>query len=120
MKVIKVSQVPAETAGGRLFTGPVTRQPLIQGEQSKQFVMSQINFAKGVRNKFHSHTSDQVLIVTAGKGICATEKEQITVFPGDVILFSAGEKHWHGATPDSAFSHIFVTGPDSQTTQFEE
>jgi quercetin dioxygenase-like cupin family protein len=120
MKVIEVSQVPAEAAGGRLFTGPVTRQPLIRGEQSKQFVMSQINFSAGVRNKFHAHTSDQVLIVTSGKGICATEQEERTVFPGDVILFTAGEKHWHGAAPDSAFSHIFVTGPDSKTTQIEE
>ena len=120
MKVVKVSQVPVEAAGGRLFTGAVTRQPLIRGEESKQFVMSQINFSAGVRNKFHTHTSDQVLIVTSGKGICATEQEERTVFPGDVILFPAGEKHWHGATPDSAFSHIFVTGPDSTTTQIEE
>ena len=120
MKVIKVSQVPAEAAGGRLFTGPVTRQTLITGEQSKQFIINQVNFAKGVRNKFHAHTSDQVLIVTSGKGICATAAEEITVFPGDLILFLAGEKHWHGATPDSAFSHIFVTGVDSKTTQIED
>jgi quercetin dioxygenase-like cupin family protein len=120
MKVVKVSQVPAEAAGGKFFTGPVTRQPLITGKQGRQFVMSQINFAKGVRNKFHTHTNDQVLIVTAGKGICATTEEEVTVFPGDVILFPAGEKHWHGATPDSAFSHIFVTGPDNKTTQIEE
>jgi quercetin dioxygenase-like cupin family protein len=120
MKVITVSQAPAEAAGGRLFTGPVTRQPLLRGEQSSQFVVSQIAFSAGVRNKFHSHTSDQLLIVTAGQGICATEQEERTVYPGDVILFAAGEKHWHGATPDSAFSHIFVTGPDSKTTQFEE
>ena len=117
MKVITVSQVPAETTGGRLFTGDVTRQPLMRGEQ---FVVSQINFSAGVRNKFHTHTSDQVLIVTSGKGICATETEEKTVFPGDVILFSAGEKHWHGATPDSPFSHIFITGQDSKTTQIEE
>jgi quercetin dioxygenase-like cupin family protein len=120
MKVITVSQVPAEAAGGRLFTGPVTRQPLITGEQSKQFVMSQINFSAGVRNHFHTHTNDQVLIVTSGKGICATAKEEVTVFPGDVILFPAGEKHWHGATSDSPFSHIFVTGVDNKTTQIEE
>jgi quercetin dioxygenase-like cupin family protein len=120
MKVIKVSKVPATDASGRLFTGPVTRQSILTGEQSKQFIVSQVNFAKGVRNKFHIHTHDQVLIVTSGKGICATEKEEVTVFPGDVILFSAGEKHWHGATSDSDFSHIFVTGADNKTTQIEE
>ena len=119
MNVIKASQVAATDASGRLFTGPVTLQAILMGEQSKQFVVCQVNFAKSVRNKFHVHTSDQVLIVTSGKGICATEKEEVTVFPGDVILFPAGEKHWHGATSDSDFSHIFITGPDNKTTQIE-
>jgi len=54
-----------------------------------------VNFGKGVRNKLHTHDSEQILIVTAGKGIVATGKEQKTVTAGDVILFSAGEKHWH-------------------------
>lgn len=120
MKVIKIREVPGEAAGSGLFTGPVTRQAIITGQQSKQFIINQVNFDKGVRNKFHIHTSDQVLIVTSGKGICATEQEKVTVFPGDVILFPAGEKHWHGATPDSAFSHIYVAGPDSKTTQIEK
>jgi len=120
MKIIKVSQLPKSDASGRLFTGPVTRQSILTGEQSNQFVVNQVNFTKGTRNKFHIHDNDQLLIVTSGKGICATEKEEVTVFPGDVILFPAGEKHWHGATADSDFSHIFVTGLNNQTTQIEE
>ena len=120
MTVIKVSGVPAAETVARLFTGPITRQEIVTGEQSRQFVITQVNFPKGVRNKFHSHTSDQALIVTSGQGICATEEEQVTVFPGDIILFSAGEKHWHGATADSAFSHLFVAGPESKTTQYED
>ena len=120
MKVIKIREVPGEAAGSGLFTGPVTRQAIITNQQCKQFIINQVNFDKGVRNKFHIHTSDQVLIVTSGKGICATEQEKVTVFPGDVILFPAGEKHWHGATSDSAFSHIYVASPDSKTTQIEK
>ncbi len=119
MKVINVSQLPKSVASSRLFTGPVTRQSILSGE-SKQFAVQQVNFAKGVRNKFHIHNNDQLLLVTSGKGICATEKEEVKVFPGDVILFPAGEKHWHGATSDSDFSHIYVTGPDNQTTQIED
>jgi quercetin dioxygenase-like cupin family protein len=91
----------------------VTRQTLVP--DSKDFNAAIVNFGKGVRNKLHTHDSEQVLIVTAGKGIVATEKEQQTVTVGDVILFSAGEKHWHGATADSEFSHIYVTRLDSQT-----
>jgi quercetin dioxygenase-like cupin family protein len=120
MKVVKVAQISPKDASGRLFTGPVTRQTIITDEESKQFVVNQVNFAQGVRNKFHTHTNDQVLIVTAGKGICATETQEVTVYPGDVILFPSGEKHWHGATQDSAFSHIFVTGTGNKTSQIEE
>jgi quercetin dioxygenase-like cupin family protein len=120
MEIVKVSQIPAESAGGKLFTGPITRQAIILGKESSQFAVHQVNFAQGVRNKFHTHTNDQLLIVTSGKGICATTEEEVAVFPGDVILFPAGEKHWHGATVDSAFSHIYVTGADTTTTQIEE
>jgi len=120
MKVVKVSRVPAEAAGGKLFTGPITRQAIITDRENSQFAVHQVNFPQGVRNKFHTHTNDQVLIVTSGKGICATEAEEVSVFPGDVILFPAGEKHWHGATADSAFSHIYMTGAVTTTTQIEE
>jgi len=91
MKVIKIREVPGEAAGSGLFTGPVTRQAIITGQQSKQFIINQVNFDKGVRNKFHIHTSDQVLIVTSGKGICATEQEKVTVFPGDVSYSLPGK-----------------------------
>ena len=120
MQIVRLNQVSAEPASGPLFTGPVTRQPIITGGKSKQFIVSQVNFNKGVRNKFHVHTSDQILIVTSGTGFCATDTEEVTVGPGDVILFPAGERHWHGATQDSAFSHIYVASVDNQTTQVEK
>lgn len=79
-----------------------------------------MTFSPGARNKRHTHTTDQVLIVTAGTGICATESEQVVVVTvGDVIHFPAGEKHWHGATKDSSFAHIYVTGIGNKTTQVE-
>jgi len=97
----------------------VTRQVLVP--DSKEFNVNIVTFGKGVRNKFHAHDGEQILIVTVGKGIVATEEEERVVTPGDVILFSAGEKHWHGATEDSEFSHLYVTregiGP---TTQLED
>ena len=120
MKVFNVDKIAPVPGTGPLFTGPVSRQPIITGEMSKQFVITQVNFGNGVRNKFHIHTSDQVLIVTAGKGICADEKGETTVVPGDVIIFPAGEKHWHGAAPGSTFSHIYVSSPESKTTQIEQ
>ncbi len=74
MKIVKMSEVPKEPHAGRLFTGPVTRQVLIS--DGKDIRMNIVNFGKGVRNKFHSHDGDQILIVSAGKGYVVTEKEK--------------------------------------------
>jgi 4-carboxymuconolactone decarboxylase len=60
------------------------------------------------------------MIVTEGKEIVATDQEVITVVPDDIIFIPAGEKHWHGATHDSPFSHLYVMSPESKTTQLEE
>jgi 4-carboxymuconolactone decarboxylase len=120
MKAIKVDQVAKEPWVDKLFTGPVTLQPIIGTDLSKNFLIDQVNFNKGVRNKFHSHSIEQVLIVTEGEGIIATDKEEITVRSGDVVFIPAGEKHWHGATKDSTFSHIYVISPDQKLTQIED
>ncbi|MFH1638911.1 MAG: cupin domain-containing protein [Chloroflexota bacterium] len=121
MKVQKIAEIAEQKATSPLFTGGmVTSQRLVTPEMSKNFTISVVNFVKGSRNKFHAHTSDQVLIVTAGRGIVATDREQVNVGVGDVIFFPAGEKHWHGATQDTDFSHIYVTAVDSRTTQLED
>jgi quercetin dioxygenase-like cupin family protein len=119
MKIVKMNQVPKEPFVIPLFTGPdVTRQPLVS--DSKDLIMSIVNFGKGVRNKFHTHDGDQILIIIAGNGIVATEKEKKSVTVGEIILIPAGEKHWHGATKDSEFSHITVTRAGAKMTQLEE
>lgn len=98
----------------------MTRQTLVGPEMGRYLNASIVNFSKGARNKFHTHTSDQILIVTAGKGVVATEQEERIVSPGDIILFPAGEMHWHGATKASHFSHIYVLATDSKTRQMED
>ena len=120
MKVLKPSEIPAEPADSPLFTGgPVTRQPMVTPEMSNDFNIGIVNFSAGARNKMHTHSSDQVLFVTAGKGIIATETRQEVITVGDVVHIPSEEKHWHGATPDSAFSHIALTAKGSRTTQTE-
>lgn len=120
MRKFTIDQVKKEQQAGKLFTAPVTMQSLVGPDLSKNFSIRQVNFDKGVRNKFHSHSIEQILIVTQGKGIVATEQEELVVTPGDVIFIPAGEKHWHGATPESGFSHLYVMSPDSKTTQLED
>ena len=119
MNIVSMNDVPKTPRESPLFTSKeVTVQPLIP--EGGDYNMSIVNFGKGVRNKFHVHESDQILIVTAGKGVVATEEEQRLVSVGDVILFPKGEKHWHGATDDSAFSHIYITKTGGKTTQLED
>ena len=119
MKKSKISEVPKESAASPLFTSDdVYRQPL--APDSTDFNASVVGFGHGVRNKFHMHSSDQLLIVTHGKGTFATESEQVKLEPGDVIFSPSGEKHWHGADGEHDFAHITVTRKDSVTTQHEE
>ena len=120
-KVLKPDEIPAESANSPLFTGgAVTRQPLLTPEMSNNFNLAIVNFSAGARNKMHIHSSDQVLFVTAGKGIIATEADKEVISVGDVVHIPAEEKHWHGATPDSSFSHIALTTKGSTTTQVEK
>jgi quercetin dioxygenase-like cupin family protein len=119
MKIVSMHGVSKELFPNPIFTGPdVTRQILVP--DSKELSVNVVNFGKGVRNKFHSHDSEQVLIVTSGKGIVATEKEERVVTEGDIVLIPPGEKHWHGATRDSDFSHIYVSRLGSVLTRLEE
>jgi len=119
MKIVSMHGVSRELFPNPIFTGPdVTRQLLVP--DSKEFSVNVVNFGKGVRNKFHAHDSEQILIVTSGRGIVATEKEERVVTEGDIVLISPGEKHWHGATRDSDFSHIYVSRLGSVLTRLEE
>jgi quercetin dioxygenase-like cupin family protein len=122
MKFIRTSEVPREQHIAPLFTGPdLTRQQIAL--DSKELRAGIVNFGKGTRNKLHAHSVDQVLIITAGKGYVATEHEKKLVTAGDIVCIPAGEKHWHGATDDSEFSHIVVTvnaDGGHKTAQFED
>jgi quercetin dioxygenase-like cupin family protein len=120
LKLIRVGKVKKEPHSGKLFTGPVTMQPIIGKELNGDLIIAQVNFGPGVRNKFHSHSSEQILIVTKGKGIVATENEQKTVVAGDIIFIPPGEKHWHGAAEGYKFSHLYIMSADSKMTQLEE
>ena len=110
MNIVNIDDVEAQEATSQIFRGKVSRQNLI-GENEDETRVAVINFSPGAVNVFHTHTFDQILYVTSGRGIVATENEEVTVTPGTIILIPAGEKHWHGATKDTAFSHIAIMPP---------
>jgi len=119
MKVVHMNKVSKEVVINPIFTGrKVTRQVLLP--ESKEYEVDIINFGKGVRNKFHAHEYEQILIVTEGKGVVATEKEETSVTVGDIVLIPACEKHLHGSGGDAEFSHIFVVRKEDKIRQLED
>ena len=121
MKVLNINSVEKRVADHPLFTGgPVSTQFLVTRSMGKNYNVIVVNFSKGARTKFHSHDCDQLLVVTAGKGIVATNGEEHQVGAGDVVLIPAGEKHRHGATKDSDFAHISVEAKGSEHKQLED
>ena len=94
---------------GEIFIGAVDRQSVI-GDEARDLRLTEVTFHDGARNKLHTHTTDQILIVTAGEGIVATEHEEQTVRAGDVAYIPAGERHWHGAKPGTDMTHYAVLG----------
>src|SRR2546423_1636351 len=65
---------------------------------------------------WHTHTCDQILVVTSGSGMVATEHERREINVGDVVHIKAGERHWHGAKADTTMGHITITAVGGQAT----
>jgi quercetin dioxygenase-like cupin family protein len=121
MKLFRSSEVPGELQHRPLFKGGDSVMQLLLARDPNQDFFSCIrSWPPGVRACFHAHSSDQMLIITEGSGVVATEDGQKTVGVGDVVLIPAEEKHWHGATDESAFAYIQVQAGESQTTQLED
>jgi quercetin dioxygenase-like cupin family protein len=109
MIVINSKDVKAvETSDEIVAKGPVTRKELISTKETGGFGALLVTFAPGARLNFHTHTAEQMLYVTEGKGIVATKEKEYVVTPGAMIYIAPGEAHWHGATSDSSFSHIAI------------
>jgi quercetin dioxygenase-like cupin family protein len=119
MEIVTMNKVKRTPLKNTIFTGSdVTIQELLP--DSQEYLVNIVNFGKGVRNKFHTHSTEQILLVTNGKGIVVTDEEERIVTPGDIICIPAGEKHWHPATPESEFSHIYIIRKGSVLEQSQD
>ncbi len=113
MKPIRIDEVKVEERSGGIFTGKVHIQRIPNETiESKDLSIAIVSFPAGVRNIFHTHKTDQLLWILSGKGIVASEHEEVIASPGMAFFIPAGERHWHGATEDSSFSHISIRGKD--------
>ena len=91
------------------FTGTVRLDPLHTAPAPARVVCASVTFEPGARTAWHTHPLGQTLVVTAGVGWTQCEGEPIVeIRPGDVIWCPPNHKHWHGATPTTAMTHIAI------------
>jgi len=107
---IKRAGTQASTKGpADWFTGNVRIDPLFQAPDPARVQAAQVTFESGARTAWHTHPLGQTLIVTSGYGRAQRWGGAIEeIRPGDVITFAPGEKHWHGAAPATAMTHIAI------------
>jgi quercetin dioxygenase-like cupin family protein len=109
MDITRAGSQPSAKGPGDWFTGTVRIDPLFQAAAPARAGASAVTFEPGARTAWHTHPLGQTLIVTAGLGRVQRWGGPVEeIRPGDVVRFAPGEKHWHGASPATAMTHIAV------------
>lgn len=109
MEIRRSGSQPSAKGAGDYFTGTVRIDPLFQALDPARGVGASVTFEPGARTAWHTHPLGQTLIVTSGCGWVQRKGGAIEeIRPGDVVWFAPGEKHWHGATPTTAVTHIAI------------
>lgn len=109
MEIKRVGSQPSYKGSSDWFTGTVRIDPLFQAATPARVAGASVTFEPGARTAWHTHPLGQTLIVTSGCGRAQREGGPIEeIHPGDVIWFPPGEKHWHGAAPTTAMTHIAI------------
>ncbi|GIT69237.1 MAG: hypothetical protein Ct9H300mP27_03410 [Chloroflexota bacterium] len=119
MKKVTMKDVAKEPAVSALFTGDVSRQNVLDPNDSSNFNFGIVSFSAGSRNKFHKHSGDQILIITEGTGTVATDDESITVHQGRCSRHPCRGKSLARRSRCNCYGHITVTVKGSQTEQTE-
>lgn len=109
MDITRAGSQPSAKGPADWFTGTVRIDPLFQPKPPARAAAASVTFEPGARTAWHTHPLGQTLIVTAGVGRAQREGGPIEeIRPGDIVWFSPDEKHWHGAAPTTAVTHIAI------------
>ena len=109
MDIKRAGTQPSGKGPSDWFTGTVRIDPLFQAPEPARAQGAAVTFEPGARTAWHTHPLGQTLIVTSGAGLVQRKGGPIEqIRPGDVVWFAPGEKHWHGASPTTAMTHIAV------------
>ena len=109
MDIKRNGSQPSAKGPADWFTGTVRIDPLFQASDPARTAGACVTFEPGARTAWHTHPLGQTLIVTCGVGRVQHWGSPIEeIRPGDVVWFPPGEKHWHGASPTKAMTHIAI------------
>lgn len=109
LEITRNGSQPSRPGPADWFSGNTRIDPLFAAKDSARAAAALVTFEPGARTAWHTHPRGQTLIVTAGVGWVQREGGPVQeIRPGDVVWFPPGLKHWHGATPTTAMSHIAI------------
>ena len=109
MEIKRAGSQPSGKGPADWFTGAVRIDPLFGPSEPARTGGALVTFEPGARTAWHIHPLGQTLIVASGVGLVQREGGPVEeIRPGDVVWFPPGEKHWHGAGPTTAMSHIAI------------
>ena len=107
MDILRAGSRPSAKGPETWFTGTVRIDPLCNPFDAERVQGAQVTFEPGARTAWHTHPLGQTLIVVSGLGRVQREGGPVEeIRPGDVVWFAPGERHWHGAAPNTAMTHI--------------
>src|ERR1700758_4471075 len=109
MNITRAGSQPSNKGPADWFTGTVRIDSPFKGSDPARVAGAIVTFEPGARTAWHAHPLGQTLIVTAGCGWAQRDGGPVgEIRPGDVVWISPGEKHWHGATPATAMTHVAI------------
>ncbi|ANV27133.1 MULTISPECIES: (R)-mandelonitrile lyase [Hyphomicrobiales] len=107
MEILRAGTRASATGPAAWFTGTVRIDPLFNPFDAERVQGAQVTFEPGARTAWHTHPLGQTLIVVSGLGRAQRDGGPVEeIRPGDIVWFAPGERHWHGAAPDVAMTHI--------------
>lgn len=109
MEIKRAGTKPSAKGPADWFTGTVRIDSLFDANEPAHTAGGAVTFEPGARTAWHTHPLGQTLIVLFGRGLVQRDGGPIEeIRPGDVVQFAPGEKHWHGASPETAMQHIAI------------
>ena len=109
MDIKRAGSRPSRPGPAEWFTGTVRIDPLFDANVPARAAGAAVTFEPGARTAWHTHPLGQTLIVLFGRGLVQHDGGPVEeIRPGDVVWFAPGERHWHGASPETAMQHIAI------------